>query len=334
VYAQINPNHFLVDLDRTCEEAYPDWYEDVRERAEALSPKLETPGVSNVRSPTKLENLTEKFSPKLETPGVSNVRDPSSLSLFKKDCKITGAATFERWHRIEYDIMFDVKIKEFVLGLVQRGMLIFVTAGDLVHGTEIVKKMIQHTNLEAYQHKIFILAGRVLGQGAWKSQNLIFPLHIIEKLRILAIDDCDVWHDTELIKVDPWCPPGFKGYRIHDRKFVYNEYDEERLIKVLKRIDEKNPPILPLEDPTFYLSESRIKPYIVEIMDQFPPYKKRKSVTFNLDLTIHTVSEPPLLETPSVSNVPNHTELQIVLEESSTPIQRNKSFDDLRKLDV
>ena len=34
----------------------------VRERAEALSPKLETPCVSNVHSPTELENLTGKFS--------------------------------------------------------------------------------------------------------------------------------------------------------------------------------------------------------------------------------------------------------------------------------
>jgi hypothetical protein len=274
IYAQINPNHFLVDLDRTCEEAYPDWREDIQ-------------------------------------------GDHMLLSLFKNDCEITGAATFERWHRIDYGIMFDAKIKEFLFGLVQRGMVIFVTAGDLVHGTEIVKKMIQHTNLEAYQHKLFILSGRVLGQGAWKSQNLIFPPHIIEKLRILALDDCDnVWHNTEFIKVQPWCPPGFKGSRIHDRKVVYNEYDEERLIKVLDQIDEKNPPVLPLEDPTLYLSESKIRPHISEIMEQLSPSKKRKSVTFSLDLTIHTV--------------PNRMELF----EEPLPIQRNKSFDDLTRLDV
>lgn len=203
-------------------------------------------------------------------------------SLFKPTFTVSGHLVFMKYHQpFTHMIECDANTRDFLIGLIQFGLCIFVTAGDIAYGEAIIGKLLEHCRLTHLSHMFGVISVRHPVKPTQKSPVDYFPENLMKRYNVTSVhidDSPQVWFDINqkvkifipCIPVDPYAPLGFSGRRMHNEKCVNTTHNPERLSNVLKLVDtmfRSSGKVPSVVEPTFDNIASKVQTLIFGTKD-------------------------------------------------------------------
>ncbi len=170
-------------------------------------------------------------------------------SLFKPSFSISDHLVFMRAQKkFTHMIECDANMRDFLFGLIQFGLCIFVTAGDIAYGEAIIRNLLENCRLTHLSHMFGVISVRHPTKVTQKSPVDYFPEDMMKKFNVTSvpIDDSPVvWfhinNKTKIVvpcvPVAPLVPVGFSGRHMHNGRCVISTHNPGRLATAFKLVD-------------------------------------------------------------------------------------------------
>lgn len=200
-------------------------------------------------------------------------------SLFKPSFSISDHIVFIKGQKkFSYMIESDANTRDFLIGLIQFGLCIFVTAGDIAYGEAIIGNLLEDCRLTHLSHMFGVISVRHPTKATQKSPVDYFPEDMMKRYNVTSVpvdDSPHVWFHIDkkakivvpCIPVEPYAPTGFSGRRMHNGSCVVSTHNPDRLVTALKLVDTmfRSSGKVPSDvEPTFDIIATKVQELVFE----------------------------------------------------------------------